>query len=63
MSARFETSTCRNCLGSGCVHCDHKGFFMRRISRRDPEIEALRRKLLSIPTNIVALPGQPQEAA
>jgi hypothetical protein len=63
MSARFETSTCRNCLGSGCVHCNHKGYFSRRIRRRDPEIEALRRKLLSIPSNIVALPRQPQEAA
>jgi hypothetical protein len=63
MSARYETSRCTHCLGCGCVHCNHKGFFMRRISRRDPEIETLRRKLLSIPTNIVALPRQPQEAA
>lgn len=28
-----ETSTCRHCLGHGCVHCESRGFFSRRIYR------------------------------
>lgn len=30
----FEQSTCRACLGAGCVHCDRRGYFTRRIYRR-----------------------------
>jgi len=40
VSARFETSTCRNCLGTGCLHCNHKGAFLKRLSPRLSEREA-----------------------
>jgi len=40
VSARYETSTCRNCLGSGCIHCNHKGAFLKRLSPRLSEREA-----------------------
>ena len=40
MSARFELSTCRNCLGTGCLHCNHKGAFLKRLSPRLTEREA-----------------------
>jgi len=64
VSARFELSTCRNCLGSGCLHCDHRGYFSRRLRRRGQVAEL--RKLLSVditPQNIITLPAIPKEAA
>ena len=30
----FEQSTCRACLRAGCVHCDRRGYFTRRLYRR-----------------------------
>ena len=50
MSASFELSTCRHCLGSGCLHCNHKGVFLKRLSpnpRLDPERAATLRFLRS----------------
>lgn len=63
MSARFESSTCRHCLGAGCLHCNNRGQFFRRLHRRDPEAAALRRKLLELPPQNIVRLQQPQEAA
>jgi len=30
-----EVRTCRHCLGAGCVHCNHRGQFARRLERRE----------------------------
>lgn len=62
MSAR-ETTTCRHCLGPGCIHCDHRGYFTKRL--HNPEAVRLRKILLSNepPKNIIAFPATPQEAA
>lgn len=64
MSA-YETTTCRHCLGSGCIHCEHRGYFSRRLHRRNPEAVNTRRILLGLsePKNIIAFPVVPQEAA
>ena len=34
MSAQYEYSTCRSCLGSGCVHCGQRGQFRKRVYSR-----------------------------
>ena len=40
MSARFSYKSCRHCLGSGCLHCNHRGSFLKRLSPRLSEREA-----------------------
>jgi hypothetical protein len=62
MSARYSTSTCRHCLGSGCLHCDHRGYFSKRLRRRG-EMAELRKLLELPPQNVIALPVIPKEAA
>ena len=63
MSAH-QTTTCRHCLGSKCIHCNHRGYFTKRLHNR--EAMQLRRLLFSEPpkpTNIIVLPTIPKEAA
>ena len=64
MSARI-TTTCRHCLGARCIHCDHRGYFTKRL--HNPEGMRLRRLLLSTTPQgtkkIIDFPAPPQEAA
>lgn len=30
----FVPTTCRHCLGAKCIHCNHKGYWMKRVYRR-----------------------------
>lgn len=66
MSAH-ETTTCRHCLGARCIHCNHRGYFTKRL--HNPEAIRLRRLLFNEPpqpkhpNNIIAFPATPQEAA
>jgi hypothetical protein len=50
VSARFESSTCRNCGGQRCIHCNYRGVFLKRLSpnpRLEPERSAVLRFLRS----------------
>ncbi len=47
MSASYEYSTCRHCLGRGCTHCSQRGQFRRRLwSRTELAASSERRGLL-----------------
>ena len=44
MSATFTYSTCRKCLGDGCIHCNHRGQFRTRLWSAADREAAARRK-------------------
>ena len=64
MSAH-QTTTCRHRLGAKCIHCDHRGYFSKRLHNRDAA--QLRRVIFGEPQpqpkNIIAFPMGPKEAA
>lgn len=62
-----STTTCRHCLGARCIHCNHRGYFTKRLHNR--QAIQLRRVIFGEapqqpqPTNIIAFPAVPKEAA